>query len=110
MPNTPSPSSIITTIIITHLMTSIRYLTVRACEHMGISFRTKHPVAKPSQSANRDHFEQCGHCDITVNKFKILGSAREVIDMRILESIFIFKRRPLLNNMQSAFPLLILSK
>ena len=51
---------------------------------MGISFRTKHPVAKPSQSAIRDHYEQCGHCDITVDKFKILGSAREAVDLRIL--------------------------
>ena len=52
-------------------------------------------------------YEQCGHCDITVDNFKILGSAREEVDLHILESIFILKRRPVLNNMQSAFPLLI---
>ena len=77
---------------------------------MEFSFRTKHPVAKSSRSAIRDHYEQCGHCDITVDNFKVLGSAREEVGLRILESIFIFKRRPLLNNMQSAFPLKILSK
>ena len=53
---------------------------------MGIRFRTKHPIAKPSQSAIRDHYEQCGHCDITA-QFKILGSAREEVDLHILESI-----------------------
>ena len=46
--------------------------------------------------------------DITVDNFKILCFAREEVDLRISESIFIFKRRPLLNNMQSAFPLLSL--
>ena len=58
----------------------------------------------------RVHYERCGHFDVTVDSCKILGSAREEVNLRILESIFIFKRRPLLNNMQSAFPLLILSK
>ena len=53
---------------------------------------------------------QCGHCDITLNNFKILGSASEEVDLRILGSIFIFKRRPFLNNMESVFPLLIVIK
>ena len=87
-----------------YIGSSIRCLTVKASEHMTISFRTKHPVAKPSQLAIRDHYEQWGHCDVTVDNFKFLGSVREEVDLRILESIFIFERRPLLNNMQSAFP------
>ena len=70
-----------------YIGSSIRCLTVRACEHMGISFRTKHPVAKPSQSAIRDHYEQCGLCDITVDKFKILSSAREAVDLRIIHFV-----------------------
>ena len=74
---------------------------------MGISSHTKHSIEKPSQSAIRDQFEMCGHCDITEDNFKILGSAWEEVDSRILESIFIFKRRPL-NNIQSPFSLLIL--
>ena len=77
---------------------------------MGIRFRTKHPIAKPRQSAIRDHYEQCGHCDKTVNNFKILNTAKEVIDLLIFKSIYIFKRRPLLNNFQLALSLLILSK
>ena len=80
---------------------------------MGIRFRTKHPIAKPRQSAIRDHYEQCGdcgHCDISVDNFKILDTTKEVVHLRILESIYIFKRKILLSNVQSAFSFLILSK
>ena len=66
----------------------IRCLAVRACEHMGISFRIKYPIAKSPQSVIRDHYEQY---DITVENFKILDSAKEVDDLRILESIYFFQ-------------------
>ena len=93
-----------------YIGSSTRCLTIRACEHMGISFRTKYPVTKPPHSAIREHYEQCGNCDLTLENFRILDTAKDLVDLRILESIYIAKRRPVLNNMQSAFPLVILSK
>ena len=51
---------------------SIRCLS----EHMGISFCTKYPIAKPPQSAIRNNFN-----------FKILDTAKELINLRIMESI-----------------------
>ena len=48
---------------------------------MRISFRTRHLIEKPRESAIS---EQCGLCDITVDNFKILDTAKEVVDLRIL--------------------------
>ena len=85
-----------------------RTLQTRIAEHLGRSVRTGLPLASPPHSSIREHAERCDHT-VSPDHFKILGSANSVLDLRILESIFISQIRPNLNDMQSSFPLKILS-
>ena len=47
---------------------------------------------------------------IIVDNFSILGSTDNNADLRILESLFIHKQKPVLNEAQSAFPLCIVNR
>ena len=87
-------------------MTS-RNLYERIAEHRGFSSRTNRPLAKPPHSAVRLHSEQCGSFP-TSDNFKILAQCNKK-DLRILESLFIYKVRPILNNTESSYPLKIVT-
>ena len=86
-------------------MTS-RNLYMRISEHMGKSFRTGAFLAHPPHSAIREHSNTCNN-KIHSSNFKILASASCTIDLKILESLHITKSKPVLNNMQSSYPLSI---
>jgi len=86
-----------------------RTLHVRMAEHSGRSFRTGNILAHPSHSNIRIHAEQCDSPVIS-NNFKILDSVNHPIDLRLLESLYIFKVRPKLNENLSAFPLRIVGR
>ena len=82
-----------------------RALYVRVCEHVGKSHRTNRPLTTPAHSAIRGHGQHCS-ADLSLDNFSIIGSATG-FDLRILESLHIFKLKPDLNDMQSCFPLSI---
>ena len=82
-----------------------RTLNVRTCEHIGKSYRTGTPLGTPSHSAVRSHSYECSG-NLSLENFSIIGSASG-LDLRILESLHIFKQKPDLNDMQSAFPLFV---
>ena len=84
-----------------------RHLYQRIAEHAGRSARTNSILSSPPHSSIREHSATC-MCSISIDNFKSLGSAQDEISLRILESIHILKKRPSLNDQQSAFPLLIL--
>ena len=84
-----------------------RCLGVRISEHEGTSHRTGNPLTRPVHSAIRDHIQRCSGA-VSPDQFRILASSRG-IDLKILESLFIFKRRPILNDMNSSFPLAIVN-
>jgi len=86
-----------------------RTLGVRIAEHSGRSYRTGAMLAHPSYSSVRAHAESC---DVRVHRedFTILGSTSNSIDLRILESLHIFKRKPTLNETLSAFNLSIVNR
>ena len=86
---------------------TIRTLHTRVCEHKGLSDRTGKTVIRPKLSSIRDHAMSCTS-DINIEHFKIIGFNNRDIDLRILESIFIYKEKPLLNESTSAFPLKLL--
>ena len=54
----------------------------------------------------------CGgvHGDVSIDDFKVLGSRRNVIELRILESLHIHTKNPNLNETASAFPLKIVNR
>jgi len=88
---------------------TVRALGVRVEEHAGRSLRTGNFFKAPTQSSIRDHCEKC-NSPINLDSFSVLGSAKSLIDVRILESLHIFKSKPVLNDMQSAYPLQILNR
>ena len=85
-----------------------RTLRSRVCEHAGRSFRTNNILASPPHSAIRSHAERCS-LPVRLEDFTVLGGAPNVIELRILESLFIHQSKPKLNDMQSAFPLQIVN-
>ena len=78
-----------------------RHLTTRVCEHMGISPRTKRPLASPHYSAIREHCQVTGHA-FGPNNFKVLNRSANKLDLGIMESLQIQNSLPALNNMLSA--------
>lgn len=92
---------------ITYCGETTRHLQTRIAEHIGISDRTNRPVSKPLHSSIRDHAEQSDHPIIKPN-FKILSTCNNNQDIRTIESIFIHKLKPNLNNTEASIPLHIL--
>ena len=88
-------------------MTS-RSLYQRVAEHSGRSFRTGRWLARPPHSSIRIHAEECDS-RVSVDNFSILTTASNNLDLRILESLYIYKRNPSLNDTQSSFPLIVVS-
>ena len=61
-----------------------------------------------SHSAVRDHSELCS-TNVDINNFKVLANSSSEIDLKILESLHIFKSRPRLNRHLNTYPLLVVN-
>ena len=81
-----------------------RALYSRVLQHQGRSFRTGRPLTRPDPSPIRSHSETC-KTDFSLEHFKVIGKVNNILDLRILESLHIFRRRPNLNINASAIPL-----
>ena len=60
----------------------------------------------PGHSAVRSHADRCGTY-VSEDQFVVVDSETSKVKLRILESLYIFKNRPDLNETKSAFPLLV---
>ena len=82
---------------------TVRSLRTRIAEHLGQSARTGRELQSPPHSAVREH---CKSCKVSPNRdhFSILDTCPSD-SIRILESLYIKKLNPLLNNTLSSFPL-----
>ena len=89
-------------------MTSRNFYT-RLAEHRGRSYRTGNILAHPPHSAVRIHAEQC-NVPVSNSDFRVLASTTGVSDLRILESLYIFKQKPSLNAAFSSYPLQIVNR
>ena len=78
---------------------------MRMSEHQSKSYRTGNIV----QNTNSSIFDHKFSCDTQINSdnFTILDHCSSEFKLRILESLYIHKERPQLNDMQSAMPLLV---
>ena len=108
-----SRSSIIYSYVCTHcgahyVGSTARTLFVRSRGHSGKSHRTGLPVSCPKHSAIRSHTEQVCNAAVSNAAFSIVDSASNELDLRILESIYIHDRKPILNDKESAFNLQII--
>ena len=70
--------------------------------------RTGNRLQNPPHSAPRIHSLDKKHY-LTNDNFKILDTANNESDLRILESLYIFKNRPKLNMDSSAAPLSVVN-
>lgn len=84
---------------------SIRNFKIRILEHRGLSFRTGLPLSKPAFSEIRNHCYEFDHF-LLESDFKILDTCmNDKSDLRVMESLYIKERRPLLNSNLSAVQL-----
>ena len=86
-----------------------RFLSTRVAEHRGVSVRTGHLLVRPPYSSIRLHSDNCT-CDVTIDNFTIVSSDNSILGLKILESLFIFKNRPNLNESESSMPLLLVNR
>ena len=77
----------------------------RISEHLGVSGRTGNVLASQPHSSIRAHSVDNIH-PVSYDDFSVLASSNS-FDLRIIESIFINKLSPNLNQTFSAVPLLI---
>ena len=86
---------------------TVKQLKVRISQHKGRSFRTNSLLSCPENSKILDHSLNSGH-PIIDNNFKILDSCKNN-DLRILESLWIHKVKPSLNDLSSSAGLSIIT-
>ena len=79
-------------------------LFTRVAQHQGKSHRTGQMLSSPTASSIRDHALSCDTPFSTEN-FDILGTDSSFPDLRILESLYILRLRPQINDSSSAYPL-----
>ena len=84
-----------------------KQLKVRVSQHKGGSFRTNNPLSNPEKNNILDHSLTANH-PIIIENFKILTSC-DRFDLRLLESLFIHKLKPSLNDQHSLTDLLIVN-
>ena len=75
---------------------SIRQLNCRVAEHMNVSVRTLLPTTSPNYSAIMEHHTTTKH-SFNQSNFTILSKSNKN-DLRVLESLYIHKLKPSLNN------------
>ena len=92
----------------TYIGSTSKQAKVRISQHLGISYRTGNRLQNPPHSAPRIHSLDKKHY-LTNDNFKILDTANNESDLRILESLYIFKNRPKLNMDSSAAPLSVVN-
>ena len=83
---------------------STKQAKFRFSQHLGISPRTMLPLSSPPFSSIRNHCYDHDH-RIKMSNFSIVCTSKSS-DIRILESLYIYKLKPNLNLDQSASQLL----
>jgi hypothetical protein len=76
----------------------------RIQEHLGNSFRTFRPIAKPNESSIRDHSHSLDHPMHTID-FRIIDSAQDTFTLRLTEAVHIKQKNPTLNKNTTPLPL-----
>ena len=87
-----------------YIGSTLRNLHSRVHQHLGKSIRTGKFLVSPDPSPIREHSLSCD-TPVTLDDFSILGRTNHTPDLRVLESLHIFSKKPPLNNMTSSYPL-----
>ena len=92
----------------TYVGLTTRALHMRIAEHQGRSFRSGNVSQHPVSSAIRDHSLKCSK-QISSSEFSIIGHEKLGNSLEMLESLYIFKLRPNLNNHLTSYPLKLIN-
>ena len=84
---------------------TVMQFKVRISQHQGRSYRTGNYLTCPENSKILEHSLNSGH-PVVENDFKILDYC-DNFDIRILESLYIHKLKPSLNDQHSSTDLFI---
>ena len=87
-----------------YLGSTSRPLYMRIAEHRGRSIANDNLLGNPKYSAIREHGVRSSH-RICPDNFSIVGTAKNEISLRILESLMIARDKPNLNKTLTSFPL-----
>ena len=88
---------------------TVPILHSRFAEHCSRRSRTGARLTDPPHSLIRNHAKACSSSPIKIEDFRILGNCNNVLDLKILESLYINKLKPVLNCDKIAVPLLIVN-
>ena len=83
-----------------YIGSTVRNLYMRVNEHAGKGIRTENLVARPVNSSIRDHKFICDP-KITLENLKIINSTIFPSDLSILESIYLRREKPSIDDMNS---------
>ena len=92
----------------TYVGLTTRALHMRIAEHRGRSFRSGNVSQNPVSSAIRDHSLKCSK-QISNSEFSIIGHEKPGFSLEMLESLYIAKLRPKLNNQLTSYPLKLIN-
>ena len=85
-----------------------RMPSTRCLEHVARSHRTERGLEVDPHSAVRQHCKQACDTPVSIDCFKVIDYDKNNVSLLILESLCIFKNKPALNDVNSAFPLNII--
>ena len=66
-------------------------------------------LSDPPLSLIRNHAKACSYFPIQIGDFIILGACNSILDLGVLEFLFINRLKPVLNSAKTAVPLLIVN-
>ena len=91
-----------------YIGSTVLQMFVRSARHAGVSHRTGKPYSSPEYSSIREHCNSTGHC-FKYDNFSVIDSCTNSdSDLRLLETIHIYRNKPYLNRNQTAMPLNII--
>ena len=91
-----------------YIGSTVKNLTLRVDQHKGVSSRTARPLVRPLDSSIREHCNNVCENNVRLSDFKVISSASNEQELRILESLYIKFRKPSLNSDGSSIPLHII--
>ena len=80
-----------------YIGSTTRQFQCRISEHMGVSVRTGLPTSNAPNSSIYDHRDTTGH-RVDPSMFKTKRPCENKYDVRMLEALYIKKKRPTLND------------
>ena len=80
-----------------------RHLSVRVCEHSGVSTLTGKTSKSKKSTAVKNHMLFCGHI-VPIDDFKTMATSDSDFHVKVIESLLISGDGPILNKNEMSLP------